>query len=65
MSQNTIISLAIIGAVLIIAVVAINQVAEVFKDNKEAAWFILGFGSCLFLEGALWWFVRLYKRIFP
>ena len=65
MNQTTIVSLAIIGAVVIIVTFAINEVTEMLKGNQETAWFILGFGVCMLLESAIWGIAKLYKRFFP
>lgn len=65
MSQKTMTYLAVIGVILIIVVVAINKASDVLKDHTNIAWFILGFGTCLFFEGILWGTMRLLKRSFP
>lgn len=65
MSQKTITYLTVIGAILIIGIVAINKASDVLKDHTNIAWFILGFGACLFFEGVLWGTLRLLKRCFP
>ena len=65
MSDNIIIALIVFGFLIIIGVIAINQIVDFMNDNPPTAWFILGFGACLLFEGILMGANSLYKRYFP
>ena len=65
MSDRLIISIAVSGVGLLLLIILLNHFADILKDNPQPSWFVLGFGSCLFLEGAGWGIVRLLKRFFP